>query len=304
MRTDQLLYFLDLAQSGSINKTADHFYISHQAISSAIKRLEQELNTLLFDRTKSGVSLTEQGAYFLPLASQIIEVYTNTLDHFSSTPPSRVNNMKAPFTIFAPPRLLDTFLSESINTLCKKFPNLSLSVKSLEATNIINSCNAYDEHQLSFLAIHDPVKKIVQDQIPQSLELITITSEKLYACINRNCAQLNSFSHLQKSPEILDVSHIPIIGFEYNLFSEDDSQRKIDFQVNTLNSIIQLIKDNRGTSIITNREYIHYFKKYKELQLFDYKGSTTLHFCCLKKKDVRFLPSDFLIETVHKQLLQ
>lgn len=42
MKTEQIKYFLDIAQTHSISRTAEHFFISQQAVSDAMKRLEDE----------------------------------------------------------------------------------------------------------------------------------------------------------------------------------------------------------------------------------------------------------------------
>ena len=51
MRIEHLKYFLEVAQSGSINAVAQHLFISQQGISDALKRMENELGVVLFKRT-------------------------------------------------------------------------------------------------------------------------------------------------------------------------------------------------------------------------------------------------------------
>ena len=43
MRTEQLKYLVDVAETGSMNKTAERLFVSPQAVSKAIKQLEEEL---------------------------------------------------------------------------------------------------------------------------------------------------------------------------------------------------------------------------------------------------------------------
>lgn len=58
----QIEFFLEIAKRGSFTKAAEHFYISHQALSSQIKALESELDLVLFDRSnRKRITLTDAG---------------------------------------------------------------------------------------------------------------------------------------------------------------------------------------------------------------------------------------------------
>ena len=49
---------------GSISKAANVLFISQPAITKSIKKLENELEITLFNRSPKGVSLTENGKIF------------------------------------------------------------------------------------------------------------------------------------------------------------------------------------------------------------------------------------------------
>ncbi|MCI8659478.1 MAG: LysR family transcriptional regulator [Lachnospiraceae bacterium] len=57
----QYRIFHAVAQAGNISKAARELYISQPAISKAISKLEDSLNTTLFTRNSRGVQLTEEG---------------------------------------------------------------------------------------------------------------------------------------------------------------------------------------------------------------------------------------------------
>ncbi|MGI6105819.1 MAG: LysR family transcriptional regulator [Raoultibacter sp.] len=61
MNERQEKYFLTIAEEGSISRAADRLFISRQALSGSINALEAELGTSLFRRSKSGISLTQEG---------------------------------------------------------------------------------------------------------------------------------------------------------------------------------------------------------------------------------------------------
>ena len=84
MHSDQLLYLIDIAKTNSINATAKRMFSSQQAVSESIKHLENELNCTILNRSKTGVSLTDDGKYVLAHAIDMIAQYNTLLKHFNN----------------------------------------------------------------------------------------------------------------------------------------------------------------------------------------------------------------------------
>ena len=61
MEIRQLEYFREIATTGSINEAARRLNMSQPPLSYQMKQLEAELNVTLFERTRTGVTLTEAG---------------------------------------------------------------------------------------------------------------------------------------------------------------------------------------------------------------------------------------------------
>ena len=70
-----LKYFLTVCAAGNITEAADRLYISRQALSLAITGAERELGATLFERSKRGVELTEQGERFYKYALAEAELW-------------------------------------------------------------------------------------------------------------------------------------------------------------------------------------------------------------------------------------
>ncbi|MDR2266758.1 MAG: LysR family transcriptional regulator [Christensenellaceae bacterium] len=73
MTLQQLKYFVEVANSGSIRTAAKLLYMSQPSLSRAIKELEHELQISLFARTMAGVFLTPEGVEFSGYARQVLE---------------------------------------------------------------------------------------------------------------------------------------------------------------------------------------------------------------------------------------
>ena len=82
MTLQQLNYIITISEIGSINRAAEKLYVSQPSLTSAIKELEKELGIVLFNRTGRGVTLTADGAEFLPYARQVYGQYLNLMEKY------------------------------------------------------------------------------------------------------------------------------------------------------------------------------------------------------------------------------
>lgn len=71
----QLRYAVAVSESKSMQEAARREYISQPNLSSAIKALEEEIGIQLFERSRSGVNLTNAGREFISYARQVLEQY-------------------------------------------------------------------------------------------------------------------------------------------------------------------------------------------------------------------------------------
>ena len=72
MDTKDLRCFRLVYEERSINQAARHLFITPQGLSRIISRLEEELHTLLFERTSSGMIPTKTGDYFYEQSQKIL----------------------------------------------------------------------------------------------------------------------------------------------------------------------------------------------------------------------------------------
>jgi DNA-binding transcriptional LysR family regulator len=73
MDFDQLHTFLEIVRLKSFSKAAQTCYRTQPAISAQVRQLEQELNTALFERFGSRISLTTAGKVFAEYAAQMLD---------------------------------------------------------------------------------------------------------------------------------------------------------------------------------------------------------------------------------------
>ncbi len=83
MDFDQLHTFREIVRLKSFSKAAQTCYRTQPAISAQVRQIEQELNTALFERFGSRISLTTAGKIFADYAAQMLDLLRQAKDTIS-----------------------------------------------------------------------------------------------------------------------------------------------------------------------------------------------------------------------------
>lgn len=81
----RLRVFITVSQEGSFTLAARKLHVSQPAVSQNIAELEKTLGTVLFERLRGEVRLTDAGSLFMGYAEQILHWYGAAADAFSSS---------------------------------------------------------------------------------------------------------------------------------------------------------------------------------------------------------------------------
>ncbi|WP_188152252.1 hydrogen peroxide-inducible genes activator [Teredinibacter waterburyi] len=97
MTLTELRYIVTLAQEQHFGRAADRCHVSQPTLSIAVKKLEEELNTAIFERSKTRVSPTPMGERIIQQAQKVLEEAATIKDIASSGK----NQLTSPFHIGA-----------------------------------------------------------------------------------------------------------------------------------------------------------------------------------------------------------
>ena len=73
MTLTELRYIVTLAQESHFGRAAERCHVSQPTLSVGVKKLEDELGVLIFERTKSAVRLTPVGEGIVTQAQKVLE---------------------------------------------------------------------------------------------------------------------------------------------------------------------------------------------------------------------------------------
>ncbi|MDL2295014.1 LysR family transcriptional regulator [Ruminococcaceae bacterium OttesenSCG-928-D13] len=73
MTLQQLKYVVAVAECGSLSEAAGRLFVAQPSLSAAVKELEKETRTAIFQRTGRGMVVTPEGETFLGYARQVLQ---------------------------------------------------------------------------------------------------------------------------------------------------------------------------------------------------------------------------------------
>ncbi len=98
MNTNQLKYFVSVAEHHSFTKAANQYYLSQAAITQQIRALEENMGVQLFTRNTRPVALTPAGSVFLVEAKAILERMDTALTRVREASTGLVGTLRVGYT--------------------------------------------------------------------------------------------------------------------------------------------------------------------------------------------------------------
>lgn len=122
MELRELKLFLEVTNYNSFTKAAEHSYLSQSSLSKAIKKLEEELQLELFERSTRHMQLTEAGKIVYIQSQKVFEVIEELnvqLDQFREIATGEIK-------LGIPPLIGTLFFSEIARNFEERYPEVSL----------------------------------------------------------------------------------------------------------------------------------------------------------------------------------
>lgn len=204
MRIEQLKYFLEVADSGSINATAQHLFISQQGISDALKRMEQELGVTLLNRSKTGISLTADGEAIYPLVKPIVTAYEDLETCIFSLKANTVAPKDQVIRILANPLSMTVLIPDLLELLEKHHPLWSVHcTDTLDLNGMIQHLQTHAAEIGIFMLMKNDIALV--DDFPSDIQVYQLFEDELVACVatdsefgKRKSLSLVEFNALEK----------------------------------------------------------------------------------------------------------
>lgn len=154
MTLQQLHYVITITEIGSFNKASEVLYVAQPSLTGAVRELEKELGIVIFNRTRKGVTLTNDGLEFINHARQLYQQYEIILDKYG-----KVGALKKKFGISTQHY---SFAVKSFVEMVKKFntAEYEFAIRETKTREVIEDVSA-SKSEIGILYLSDFNRKII-----------------------------------------------------------------------------------------------------------------------------------------------
>ncbi len=161
MTFEQLYHFTEVYRQKSITKAADNLYVSRQALSLSIRKLENEFNVSLFTRLANGVEATKAGEKFYHSARRIISEAAILRQNMLKCTPS--STAKTICKVGIPDSLITAYGNKLLNTLSDAFEQIYFDCSRIVVAEMpqfyqefdFSLAVVFDEHLKDYYALRE-----------------------------------------------------------------------------------------------------------------------------------------------------
>lgn len=236
------------AECQSISEASGILYISQPAISKSIKKLETSLNTILFNRSSRGITLTEEGEYlysYIKNAFDLLKVGEYNLKRINSL---GIGHIK----IGVSSTLCKHMLLPYLKTFVINHPHIQIS---LEIQPTIPTLKLLENQEIDFglIAKPDSTKGLSITDIGTITDTFAATPAYLNSLMEReNITLPEVFSHA--SLMLLDKENLSRRYIDKYISSQDIDTEKA-LLVNSMDLLIEFTKTGLGVGCVI-KEFI------------------------------------------------
>lgn len=238
MNIQQLEYIVALYQYGNFAKAAEKCFVTQPTLSMMIKRLEEELNVVIFDRNKNPIEPTDVGLQIIQKSQQILNEIEELKSFANQNKTSKKGNLKLGILPTIAPYLLPLIL----NSFSKKYADITLEINELTTDEIIEQLHK-GLIDIGILATPLNDKDILEKKLFIEKFYIYTSDKKL---LNNKKVSLKDIKN--QTMWLLKEGHC----FRNQVIEICHPQNKssVQFIAGNLDTIIKLIDFHGGTTII------------------------------------------------------
>jgi LysR family transcriptional regulator, hydrogen peroxide-inducible genes activator len=243
LNLQQLEYIVAVDKHRHFLRAADACFITQATLSMMIKKLEEELEVIIFDRSKQPVVPTDIGKKIIAQA-QVVLRETGQLKELSK---NIKNEVQGQLSIGIIPTLAPYLLPLFLYDLLIKYPQVKIRISELNTNQIIEQLSN-DLIDVGILAT--PIAAEGMKEYP-------LFYEKLVAFVSGNEETLNKKYIL---PEDIDVNRLWLLEEGHCLRSQmmnlcelrnkNTDLGNLEYEAGSIESLLKIVEINKGITVI------------------------------------------------------
>jgi LysR family hydrogen peroxide-inducible transcriptional activator len=238
MNIHQLEYILAVDQFKSFSKAADYCHVTQATLSAMVKKLEEQLDIVIFDRKASPITPTENGREILIQAQQVV-AHANALMDSSK---SINRKMEGKVKLGVIPTIANSLLSIILKPLLEKYPALIFEIQEQTTHQLMKSLQ---EGKLDLGILSTPISS-------PDLETELLYKEELVLYGHVQKASIKKAELNQQRFFLLQDGHclrdqiIQLCELKKNKFLPGN----LRFEANTFETLLNLVDDFQGVTVL------------------------------------------------------
>jgi DNA-binding transcriptional LysR family regulator len=187
MRIGYLYYFLDVAKTLSISKSATNHYISQQGLSRAIRSLEEEFDIILLERKGNTIKLTMAGEDFVRYAQRTIDAYELLKQQMQKYNKNKNKLRKHSLIMRATPFIFNYLFPLLREPLFVQFSDVGITAIELDIYRIISEISVeHTENTMYLISIPSNLQEILMETVmSNNLRFIPLLKTPLLATVSK-----------------------------------------------------------------------------------------------------------------------
>ncbi|MBA4850955.1 LysR substrate-binding domain-containing protein [Emticicia sp. BO119] len=256
MNLQQLEYIVAVDKHRHFLKAADSCFVTQATLSMMIKKLEEELEVIIFDRSKQPVVPTDIGRKIIAQA----QVVLRETGYLKEVAKAVKNEVQGQLRIGIIPTLAPYLLPLFLYDLLKKYPQVKIRISELNTNQIIEQLSN-DLIDVGILAT--PIAAEGMKEYP-------LFYEKLVAFVSDNEETLNKKYIL---PEDIDVNRLWLLEEGHCLRSQmmnlcelrkkNTDLGNLEYEAGSIESLLKIVEINKGITVIPELAMINFDDKRK-----------------------------------------
>ncbi len=237
---------------GSFTKAAKNLHISQPALSISIKKLEEEINQPIFDRSVKPIALTPAGQIIFSYIEELILLESNTKSALTDLKSFNSGDITIGgtqyFTAFILPELILNFTKRYPGVSIKIVESSSAKLTGLLSNNEIDLMFSVKEFDLDGFCLYKGLTDHLFITIPK--HFVKSPTLRQY-CLNREEIIKEEYMHLKAIPSLNELSKTPFILLRSGNNLHDRS--KMLFQLEGIMPPIEMTLDQLTTAHYISR---------------------------------------------------
>ncbi len=240
MNIQQLEYILAVDQLKSFSKAADYCHVTQATLSAMVKKLEEQLDIVIFDRKANPIATTENGREVLVQAQQVV-AHANALLSSSKAINQKIEG-KVKLGII--PTIASSVLPLIMKPLVEKYPLLHLEIHEVTTNQMIKDLR---EGKLDVGILSTPIASTDLET-----QRLYVEDLRLYGYLTTGEKQLSKTDLSQQRIFLLQEGHClrdQIIQL-CDLKKHKSLPANLSVESNTFDTLLNLVDTFQGVTLL------------------------------------------------------